>query len=222
MKTSEFSLIMESFRTLASNLLFSNKNTPPPKSILFTSSGPQEGKSTIISNLAITLSQAGKKVLLVDADLRRPVLHTIFNLMNNVGLSDLVTGSVKELKAEAVIEPNLSVLPSGTKILNPSQLLNSEKMKSVIELILERAVHLYDVILLDSSPILAVTDTELLSSLVDNVVLVICTDKVTKNEAKRTKAILKKVDAKILGTVLNKFNEELGFAYHPYSAMYLR
>lgn len=159
---------------------------------------------------------------MVDADLRRPALHKIFKLTNKVGLSDFLSGTEKELKIETVIKPNLIIISSGSKPLNPSKLVNSDRMRHFIKLLLERASNLYDFVLIDSSPVLAVADTALLASLVEGVVLVVNAGQVTKNEAKRTKDVLEKAGARILGTVLNNFNEYHGIAYHPYSPLYLR
>lgn len=218
-KTAELNIILESFRTLENNIFLSNNNISPPKSILFTSALPQEGKSTIIANLAITLSHGGKKVLLIDADIRRPTIHKIFDINNKTGLSDYLSGAEKEFRPETSAYPNLSIIPSGSKSLNPSKLLNSVEIKQLINRLFVKVTNLYDLVLIDSPPILSVVDAALIGPLVDSVILVLSSGQVSKSDAMRAKDILGKSGSKIFGTILNNFSGSEA-AYHPYSAQY--
>jgi capsular exopolysaccharide synthesis family protein len=202
------SVVLEAFRTVQSKLRFSG-NGKLPKTILITSALPREGKSTIAANLAVTLAKGGKRVLLIDADLRHPVLHKTFKVPDTVGLTDYIYGRAAARDAKLVLDPNLVFIPAGAQDLDPVSILSSEEIKRFIV----ETAKLYDIVLCDSPPVLAVADATILSSLLDGVILVINSDGVTRDEARKTKAILEQAGAKLLGTILNNFNEQ-GAAPH--------
>jgi capsular exopolysaccharide synthesis family protein len=197
--------ISEAYRTLRTNLEFTSLDKPI-RSMVVTSASPEEGKSTTLANLAVAVAQAGKKVILVDCDLRRPSLHQIFDARNAPGLSDMMRDdalmSQPPLQETAV--PNLYLLPSGTIPPNPAELLASRRMSEVIAALQQRA----EMVLFDAPPVIAVTDAAVLSSKVDAVLLVISAGKTKREHAKKAKALLDKVNAHLIGTVLNNVKGE--------------
>ncbi|NMM65101.1 CpsD/CapB family tyrosine-protein kinase [Clostridium sp. P21] len=208
--------ISEAYRTLRTNIQFSSFDTKV-QTIVITSSGPSEGKSTTSSNLAVVMSESGSKTILIDCDQRKPKLHKLFKTSNNLGLSDLLAGKAKFEEAVQNTEvPNLSLLTSGTRPPNPAELLASSKMKSFLDLLREK----YDYIVLDTPPIIAVTDAQLLSRHADGCLLVIAASQAERAAAIKAKQLLEKVDAKILGVVLNKLEIHekgyYGYYYHYY------
>ncbi|SEM93624.1 CpsD/CapB family tyrosine-protein kinase [Lihuaxuella thermophila] len=191
--------IAEAFRTLRTNIQFTAMNRGI-KTIMITSALPGEGKSTIISNLAVAMAQSGKQVLLIDADFRRPDLHHIFRMPNNKGLSNVLMNQAEA--GEVISEvPDiwLDVITSGQPPSSPADLIGSRRMQDLLEEVKEQ----YDVIFIDTPPILAVTDPQLLASFVDGVLLVISSGKVSYDDAKKVKAMLEYVKANLIGTVLN-------------------
>jgi len=196
----------EAYRQLRTNIQFSSLDRPL-RTLLVTSSGPDEGKSTTLANLAVTMANTGTKVLLVDCDLRRPSLHEIFCVGNEQGLTTMILGSTSDLPAAESGVPNLRVLPSGPLPPNPSELLASQRMAEVLELLKGQA----DVILFDSPPVVAVTDAAVLAQRVDGVLLVLRAGKTRREMAQRAKAVLEKVNANLLGVVLNnvKYDADL-------------
>lgn len=192
--------ISEAYRTLRTNIKFSSFDKEI-KSLVITSSGPSEGKSTTACNLAIVMAQSGNKTILIDCDQRKPKLHKIFVLSNECGLSNILADEVefKDAVYKTQIE-NLEMLSSGTKPPNPAELLSSEKMKRFLEALKEK----YDSIIIDTPPIVAVTDAQLLSTYADGCVLVVASGQTDRNAAIKAKELLDKVGAKILGVVLNK------------------
>lgn len=163
------STLTEAFRTLRTSLLFSSPGSPP-KSILFTSAQPAEGKSGLSINTAITLSQLGGSVLLIDGDMRRPTCHSHLELPLKSGLSDYLTGNadlVSIIKQTAM--PNLHCIPAGTIPVNPAELLASPRMKETIDLLSQR----FDYIIVDAPPIFGVADALILSTVVKGVILVV-------------------------------------------------
>lgn len=191
--------VSESYRTLRTNLQFS-KVDQKLKSILVTSSGPKEGKSTTAANLAIAMAQAGNKVILIDADLRRPVVHSIFGMDKEEGLTNYFMGtlSYKKLARKTIIE-NLSIITSGVLPPNPSELLASKKMQELLHQLQED----YDVIVLDSPPIIAVTDAAIISTKVDGTILVVSSGQTNRDAIQRASALLENVNSRILGILLN-------------------
>ncbi|WP_305583998.1 CpsD/CapB family tyrosine-protein kinase [Fictibacillus sp. WQ 8-8] len=191
--------ISEQYRTIRTNIQFSSIDKQY-KTLLVTSAGQGEGKSTTVANLAVVLAQQGKRVLLVDGDLRKPTVHYTFRVSNIQGMTSVLT---KQLTfGDAVQKTNvehLYVLPSGPIPPNPSELLNSKAMEALVE----DANSKYDYVLFDSPPVLAVTDAQILSNRCDGVVLVASSGRTEKEEALKAKELLENANAKILGVVLN-------------------
>lgn len=202
----------EAYRTLRTNIQFSNvdKNI---KSIVLTSPGTSEGKSTVISNLAITMAQVDKKILLVDADLRKPRIHKIFDLLNFSGLTTVLSENLdyKEVRMSTEID-GLDILASGPIPPNPAELLGSLKMKDFLEKVRED----YDMVLLDTPPVGVVTDAAVLAAKCDGVILVCSVNQTTIKAIVNAKELLQKVDANILGVVLNKIPLKKGGYYNYY------
>lgn len=189
----------EAFKILRTNLQFLTVDKEV-KTILFTSTATDEGKSTLISNLAITLAQSEKKVLLIDCDLRMPVQHKIFSVLNDKGLTNVITDTVPINSCiQQVNGFNLELLTSGPIPPNPSEMLDSERMMKILAELKER----YDYILLDGPPVLAVTDAALLGSKVDGVIMVTAVGNTRIDRAKEAKESLLKGKARILGVILN-------------------
>jgi len=210
--------VSEAYRTLRTNLQFS-KIEDSMKAILVTSSGPKEGKSTSIANLAITLAQMGSKVVLVDTDLRRPVIHSIFGQEKENGLTNFMMGQIPIEKAtKKTFIDNLFMITSGVLPPNPSELLGSTKMEDLIEYLKEN----YDIVLFDSPPVIAVTDAAVLSTKVDCVFLVISSGQTNRDAIVRATTLLGNVKARLLGAVLNNVNYEsnYGSSYYYYYHYY--
>ncbi|EPC89475.1 tyrosine-protein kinase YwqD, partial [Lacticaseibacillus paracasei subsp. paracasei CNCM I-4649] len=166
--------------------------------VMFTSSAMSEGKSTVSANVAVTWAQAGKKVLLIDADLRRPTVHATFRKLNLDGVTTVLTGKAKpEEVIEQTFVTNLSVISSGAVPPNPSELLNSKRMADL----LDWARQNFDIIVLDAPPVLAVSDVQVLVPKTDGVVVVANIGKTLKGDLRRTVEVLKLAKAKILGSV---------------------
>ncbi|MFZ0808874.1 MAG: polysaccharide biosynthesis tyrosine autokinase [Candidatus Sulfotelmatobacter sp.] len=194
------SQMAESYRALRTSLLLSNLGAPP-KVIMVTSSLPQEGKTTTSINCAIVLAQKDVRVLLIDADLRRPSIHKTLGMGPRSGLSNVLTGStsLEQSITRSTILPNLFVLPAGTPPPNPAELLASTNMRDVLEQLREQ----YDHIVVDTPPSLSVTDAVVLSPRADAVVLVIRSGQTTKQALRRARDILAQVNAKVVGVLLN-------------------
>ncbi len=190
----------ESYRALRTSILLSSSGAPP-KVILITSALPQEGKTTTSINTAIVLSQNGSRVLLVDADMRRPSVHRIFQIDSSVGLSTLLAGSssFEESTLTSSEVPNLTILPAGPPPPQPAELLHSETMKRLLAQWREQ----YDHIVIDSPPALSVTDAVLLSVQADSVVLVIRAASTRKAALQRACDLLGQVNAQVMGFVMN-------------------
>ncbi|KMK78296.1 CpsD/CapB family tyrosine-protein kinase [Alkalihalobacillus pseudalcaliphilus] len=204
--------ISEQFRTIRTNIEFSSVDKAI-KTLLVTSSGPGEGKSTTTANLAIVLAQNGNSVLLIDADLRKPTVHHTFGILNTRGLTSLLTKKAESDKAiqESEIE-NLSILPSGPIPPNPAELLSSKTM----ELLLDSFTQQFDIVLLDTPPVMAVTDAQVLGNKVDASVLVVSNGKTDRNQAVKTKELLESTSSKLLGVVFNNKEVKKGHYYYYY------
>jgi len=205
--------VAEAYRSLRTNLEFSSLDRPL-KTLIVTSAGPEEGKSTTLANLAVTMALAGKQVILVDCDLRRPSLHRIFEARNGAGLTTMIVDdeALRNPPFQETGVSNLWLLPSGPLPPNPSELLGSRRMEEIIASLAEKA----DVVLFDAPPIIAVTDAAVLSSKVDGVLLVINAGKTKREHAQRAKALLEKVNARLVGAVLN--NVPFDVSLHRYYA----
>ena len=215
------STIAEAFRTIRTNLLFSSPDIEK-KVLLITSVLPLEGKTLMASNLAITFAKMGKNVLLIDADMRRPRIHSVFYLERDKGLSALLTGGESTIKNTDI--PSLKVITAGALPPNPAELLNSKKMQELIE----RAREQYDLVIIDSPPILSVTDPAILATFSDGVVVTIRASSTPRPAIKKGIQQLSEVGGKVLGCVLNDVNFEkesyyysnyryyYHYYYHPY------
>ncbi|UYZ24507.1 CpsD/CapB family tyrosine-protein kinase [Mesobacillus jeotgali] len=191
--------ITEQYRTIRTNIQFASIDKDL-NTIMVTSSGPGDGKSTTAANLAVTFAQQGKRVLLVDADLRKPTVHYTFNLTNTIGLTSVLTK--QQTLEEAFVEssiPDLSILPSGPVPPNPAELLSSVSMDTF----LKQAMELFDHVVFDTPPVLAVADAQILANKCDGVILVVSSGKTEIEEAAKAKEILISSKGKLLGAVLN-------------------
>ncbi|TFG57457.1 MAG: polysaccharide biosynthesis tyrosine autokinase [Candidatus Aminicenantes bacterium] len=192
--------ISEDYRTVRTSILFSHADSAP-KTISFTSTLPQEGKTATISNLAVSFAQLEGKVLLIDADLRKPRLHKVFNLRNINGLSSYLAGknSFEEVVQMTSID-NVWTIPSGPHPPNPAELLNSKRMKELLAMAKDR----FNIVLLDTPPVLAVIDPVIISSLVDSTVFVVRAGKTTRRPLVRAIEEIRKSKADIIGVVFNE------------------
>lgn len=208
--------IAEAYRTLRTNIQFSSFDKKI-QSIMLTSSGPGEGKSTISANLAVVMAETGAKTILVDCDQRKPNLHKIFLTSNESGLSNVLAGKVsfEDAVKQNTVE-NLDLLTSGIRPPNPAELLGSKKMENFLQQLKEK----YEYVILDTPPVVAVTDAQLLSRYVDGCLLVVSSSQVEKEAAVKARDLLTKVGANILGAVLNKLEIKekgyYGYYYHYY------
>lgn len=194
------SSVSEAYRTLRTNIQFS-QGDKEIKTIVITSTGSGEGKSTTCSNLATAFAQSGHKVLIIDCDLRRPVQHKLFSLSNELGLTNFLISSctLNEAVKKTEIE-GLHVITSGVIPPNPSELLNCKKLQDY----LVKFKEIYDYIIMDTPPAGIVTDAQILAGKAEGTVLVVDSRHTDKKAAVATKDLLDKVGAHIIGVVLNK------------------
>ena len=192
------SIAAESYRTLRTNIQYSSFDKEY-RVIVVTSSEPGEGKSTTSGNLALSLAQDNKKVILIDCDLRKPSIHKKFKISNLSGLSDVMVGKEELSKVVHRYGQNLVILTSGKIPPNPSEMLSSKMMNKLIESLKET----FDYIILDTPPVQAVTDSQILSTKADGTILVVRADRTKKESVQNAVNLLKKVNANIIGTVLN-------------------
>ncbi len=196
--------VAEAYRTLRTNLQFS-KIDQQLNTLLVTSAGPKEGKSTTAANLAIAMAQVGRRVVLLDADLRRPVIHSIFGMVKDDGLTNYLMGTIEFNQAiKPTFLDNLFVITSGALPPNPSELLASKKMEETLELLKEE----FDMVVIDSPPVIAVTDAAILSTKVHGTILVVSSEYTSKDAIVRAKTLLESVNSKLLGVLLNRVNME--------------
>ncbi|MEZ4646174.1 MAG: CpsD/CapB family tyrosine-protein kinase [Chloroflexota bacterium] len=187
----------EAYRALRTNLQFYSLDHPI-RTLVVTSPAPDEGKSTTVANLAVTMAQSGRRTILVDCDLRRPSLHTLFSRQTEPGLTNLVLGESDELPLQETAVPDLWLLTSGPKPPNPADLLNTRRLDQIIEQLTARA----DIVLFDAPPVVAVTDAAILGAKVDGVLLVLSAGKTRRDHAERAKEMLEKAKARIVGVAL--------------------
>ncbi|WP_297637070.1 CpsD/CapB family tyrosine-protein kinase [uncultured Clostridium sp.] len=209
------SIPAENYRTLRTNIKYSIFDNEL-KAILVTSSEPGEGKSTTAGNLALSFAQDEKKTIIIDCDLRRPTLHKRFQISGQNGLSEVIVEKrfEKDKRKKCVYEYNeyLDVMPAGKIPPNPSEMLSSKIMGELIDRLKEE----YDYIIIDSPPVHAVTDAQVLSTKVDGVLLVVRAGKTKKESVIAAKESLEKVNAKIIGSVLNGVEQSDDKYYHYY------
>lgn len=205
--------INEQYRLVRNNIHFSSVDREI-KSMLVTSADPNEGKSTTAANLAIVLSQKGKRVILVDVDLRKPTIHYAFNLSNMDGLTTVLTKDCSLVNAISTIDiPNLDILTSGPVPPNPSELLDSKSMEMVMKELKED----YDYVVYDTPPILAVADSQNIANKCDGVVMVISSGKTRRDRALKAKGLLEKTGSQMLGVVINSVEMKVSDYYGHYS-----
>jgi polysaccharide biosynthesis transport protein len=210
------SLISEAYRNLRTSVLLSSGSGRPPKILLVTSSQAGEGKTTTAINIAITLAQTGEKVILLDCDMRNPRIHRVIGLENTAGMSTFLSGNsdLSSLIQQSEI-PNLFAVSAGRVPPNPAELLGSARMKQGLTLLDEY----FDHVVIDSPPVLSVTDARIIGSLVDGVVLVVKGGETPREAVQRTKRLLQEVHAHILGTLLNNVDVHSADYYY-YSKYY--
>ena len=214
--------ISESYRGLRTNILLSN--TKEIKSILVSSAGPGEGKTTTVANLAITFANLGKKTLLVDTDLRRPVVHSVFNVKREPGVTNYLSGLTDDylsLVKKSEIE-NLSILTSGLIPPNPSEILGTKRMSTLVK----KLESDWDMVLFDSPPLVAVTDATMISKEIDSIILVIKAGQTDKKAFHHTMANLNNINAPLDGIVMNAVTSKSNYGsyyyyyYHQYYHYY--
>lgn len=207
------SCISEAYRTLRTNIQFSNFDNNI-KTLLITSSSSCEGKSTVASNLAISIAESKNKVLLLDCDLRRPSIHKKFNLSNKNGLSNLLIGQYKFNEIVQKYDENLYVLTAGIIPPNPSELLSSNKMNDF----LTKSKEYFDYIIVDTSPVGSISDAQALAALVDGVLLVLSSGESEAAEVNKAIELLRYVKANIIGIVANKlkYSKKIRKKYNDY------
>ncbi|MDW0116315.1 CpsD/CapB family tyrosine-protein kinase [Sporosarcina thermotolerans] len=202
----------EQFRTIRTGIDFSMPDKEL-ETLLITSAAPSEGKSTVAANIAVVYAQNGKKVLLVDADLRKPTVHYTFSLVNNVGLTNLLakntTLQVAVKKSEV---EGLDILTCGSIPPNPAELLGSKSMDNVIEMLKEH----YDLVIFDAPPLLSVTDGQILGQKCDGIILVVSAGSTEKENIVKAKEALALTKTTILGVVLNNFTLTKDHYYYNY------
>ena len=215
------SSLAEAYRQLRTSILLSTAGHAP-KSLLITSSLPSEGKTTTAINTAISLAQTGAKVLIIDADMRRPRLHSVFNISNAEGLSTLLSNELSEQGILDVIgydeEAKLNLLTSGPVPPNPAELIASEQMSNLLKTLQKNFTH----VVVDSPPIASFTDGVLIASMVDGVILVVNSGKSSRQVVRRSRQLLIDIGAKIFGVVLNNVNLRSQDNYYYYQSYYHR
>lgn len=211
------SVVAEQFKTIRTNIQFSMIDKDL-KTIIFTSSGPYEGKSTVASNIAAVFADQGKKVVLVDADMRKPTVFRTFDLNNNVGLSNLI--SSRHMKVTDVVQhvddADVDIICSGPVPPNPSELLNSNRMNEIISELEEH----YDLILFDMPPVVSVTDAQIMATKTDGVVFVVRRNVAHADDVRHAKELLDMVQANVLGVVFNGSEKKTDRSYSYYGYGY--
>lgn len=206
------SIVSEAYRSIRTNIQYSSIDNEI-KSIVVTSSEPEEGKSTTVCNLALAFAQSEKKTIIIDCDLRKPSIHKKFKISNLIGLSDVLVGNKELDEAVKIYSDNLIILTSGKIPPNPSEMLDSKAMELLLGLLKSK----YDVIIIDSPPLQAVTDAQILSTKVDGVILVVKAEFTKRNSLLQGKDLLNKVKGNIIGVILNKVEKRKDKYYYYYS-----
>ena len=207
--------VSEAYRVLRTNIRFAGVDKPLRK-LVVTSAGPTEGKSMTVANLAVTMAQAGLKVVVVDADLRRPRQHKIFGIHPRGGLTDSLLERTLDGRLQASRVDRLAVLPAGEVPPNPAELLGSQRLQDL----LERLMSHVDMVLIDSPPVLPVTDAAVLAQVTDGVLLVIDAGETRREVAERALGSLERVEANVIGVVLNRVEMGRGGYYRYYREYY--
>ena len=203
--------VAEAYRTLRANIALSSLDHPV-RSLLLTSAGPDEGKSTTIANLAVAFAQAGSRVILVDCDLRRPSLSRLFGLPNDRGLTTMLVAETEPAPLLETSVVGLRLLASGPLPPNPSEVLGSLRLERALAALVDQA----DIVLVDCPPVLTVSDASILSRKVDAVLLVVSAGRTKRDQSSRAKQLLDRSGARVLGAVLNNARLDAS-AYSYYS-----
>lgn len=211
------SVVAEQFRSIRTNIQFSMIDKDL-KTIIFTSSGPYEGKSTVAANIAAVFADQGKKVCLIDADMRKPTVFRTFSVQNTVGLSSLISSRSTKIVdvVQYVEDADLDIISSGPIPPNPSELLNSNRMDEIIKELEE----IYDIVLFDMPPIVSVTDAQVMATKTDGVVFVIRRNIAHTEDVKQAKELLDMVHANVLGVVFNGAEKKTDRSYNYYGYGY--
>jgi capsular exopolysaccharide synthesis family protein len=211
--------LAEAYRHLRTSILLSTAGRPP-KTLLVTSSVPSEGKTTTAVNTAMSLAQTGAKVLIIDADMRRPRLQSIFNLNNDWGLSSLLSREVSEAEIASAVQHDaasgVDIISAGPLPPNPAELLGSEQMLRLVSMIKSNFNH----VVIDSPPIAAFTDGVLIATMVDGVLLVVHSGKSSRKVVARARKLLQNTGARMIGVVLNKVEATGSNSYYYYNGYY--
>ena len=205
------SVAAEAYRSLRTNIQYSSFDNKY-QTLVVTSANPGEGKSTVSGNLALVLAQGESKVLLVDCDMRRPSIHKTFKISNTYGISDLLVGNKKLESVANKYNDNLSIVPAGKIPPNPAEMLASKAMTAF----LEEMKNYFDYIVLDTPPLQAVTDAQVLSTKVDGSLIVVRAGVTKKDAVHNAVSIIKKVNGNIIGTVLNGADNSKDKYYYYY------
>lgn len=205
------SVAAENYRILRTNIQYSSFDNDI-KSILVTSSEPGEGKSTTTGNLALSFAQTSQKTIIIDCDLRKPSLHKKFKISNQLGLSDVLIGNASLEKCLSKHNNYLDILTSGKIPPNPSEMLGSKAMENLLSYLKGN----YKYIILDTAPLRAVTDAQILSTKVDGIILVVRAESTKMESMMQAKGLLENVNANILGTVLNGVETSKSNYYYYY------
>lgn len=188
----------EAYRTLRTNMMFSSVKEPL-RTVIVTSPAPEEGKSTALANLAVTMAQGGRSTIIVDADLRRPTQHEIWGVAQEPGLTTLMLeGGTSALPLVETGVENLRLLPAGPLPPNPADLLGSERMDVIVERLVEEA----EIVLFDAPPIVTVTDAVLLSAKLDGVLMVVRAGSTRRDDAEQARNLLERLDVRVVGALL--------------------
>jgi polysaccharide biosynthesis transport protein len=218
----ELSLLAESFRATLASILFSAQNGNRPRVLVLTSCSPMEGKTTIVSNLGIALAEINHRVLLIDADMRKPRLHDVYSQLNSWGLSDLLRerNPIEEYPLDILVReteiPGLYMLPSGEGARRISNLLYSARLPEL----LSRFRREFDTILIDTPPMLQISDARVLGRLADGIILVIFANHTTRDSAVTAVQRFREDGTPILGTILNHWDPRKSTDYGYYNGYY--
>ena len=210
------SAIAESFKSLRASIMLSSSDSPP-KTILVTSMAPKDGKTTIALNLAMAIAGSGSKVLIIDCDLRRPMLHQVFGLENKKGLSTFIAGTSGIKIIREGLPENLSLITSGPIPPNPSELMISKRLKDLVRALKDK----FDFVIFDTPPIISVSDTLIMSKIVDASLIVTRFGKTTYEMMNHGLKQMADIEAKVIGTVINAVDEKKsGYYYYHYNKEY--